>query len=103
MDNLAIKHGYYFVVDRNDDEKYMTVEIGPAYRNDDVEEFSIKSEGGFIRFFINGQQETLRDQDLSRSFEEVTDAFLDKIIEAHTKMALVKRVDNVLVPYFEEK
>ena len=103
MDNLAIKHGYYFVADRYDDKKYMTVEIGAAYRNDDVKEFAIKSEGGFIRFFINGEQETLRDQDLSRSFEEVSDAFLDKIVEAHTKMALVKRVDNVLVPYFEEK
>lgn len=103
MDNLAIKHGYYFVVDRNDDEKYMNIEIGAAYRNDDVEEFSIKSENGFIKFFINGKQEALRDQDISRSFEEVSDAFLDKIVEAHTKMALVKRVDNVLVSYFEEK
>lgn len=103
MDNLAIKHGYYFVVDRNDDEKYMNVEIGAAYRNDDVEEFTIKSENGFIKFFINGKQEALRDQDVSRSFEEVVDSFLEKIVESHTKMSLVKRVDNVLVPYFEEK
>lgn len=103
MDNLAIKHGYYFVVDRNDDEKYMNIEIGPAYRNDDVEKVSIRSENGFIKLFINDEQDMLRDQDLSRSFEEVTDGFLNKIIEAHTKMALVKRVDNVLVPYFEEK
>lgn len=103
MDNLAIKHGYYFVVDRNDDEKYMNVEIGAAYRNDDVEEFTIKSENGFIKFFINGKQEALRDQDVSRSFEEVVDSFLEKIVESYTKMSLVKRVDNVLVPYFEEK
>lgn len=103
MDNLAIKHGYYFVVDRNDDEKYMNIEIGAAYRNDDVEEFTIKSENGFIKFFINGKQEALRDQDISRSFEEVVDSFLEKIVDAHTQMALVKRVDNVLVPYFEEK
>lgn len=103
MDNLAIKHGYYFVVDRNNDEKYMNIEIGAAYRNDDVEEFTIKSENGFIKFFINGKQEALRDQDISRSFEEVVDSFLEKIVDAHTQMALVKRVDNVLVPYFEEK
>ena len=47
MDNtesLAIKHGYYFIVDRDDDLKIMNIEIGKAYRNDDVEQFSIKSE-----------------------------------------------------------
>lgn len=102
MDNLAIKHGYFFVVDRDDEKKYMNVEIGPAYRNDDVESFSVKSEGGFLKFFVNGIQDTLRDQNLSNSFEEVSDSFLNKIVQAHTKMALVKRVDGVLVPYFEE-
>lgn len=100
--NLAIKHGYFFVVDRDDEKKCMTVEIGPAYKNDDVENFSIKSEGGFLRFFINGIQDTLRDQDLSSSFEEVSDSFLNKIVEAHTKSALVKRVEGNFVPYFEE-
>lgn len=103
MDNLAIKHGYYFEVDRDDEKKYMHVKIGEAYRNDDVEDFLIKSENGFIKFFINGEQEALRDQDLSNSFEDVSDAFLSKIIDAHTKMSLVKRVNNELVPYFEEK
>jgi hypothetical protein len=103
MDNLAIKHGYYFEVDRDDERKYMHVEIGQAYRNDDVENFTIKSEGGFLKFFINGEQDTLRDQNLSNSFEDVADSFLEKIINAHTKMALVKRVNSELVSYFEEK
>ena len=52
MDNLAVKHGYYYEVDRNDEEKYMHVIIGKAYRNDDVESFTIKSENGFLAFYI---------------------------------------------------
>lgn len=102
MDNLAIKHGYYFVIDRNDNDKYMTIEIGPAYRNDDLEKITIKSENGFIKLFMNDKQESLRDQDLSNPFEYVADGFINKIIDQYTKMSLVKRVNDVLVPYFEE-
>lgn len=103
MDNsetLAIKHGYYFVVDRDDESKVMNIEIGRAYRNDDVEHFSIKSEGGFLNFYINGEKEMLRDQDLSRPFEEVADEFLSRIVKDNTKNALVKRVNNQLVSYY---
>ena len=105
MDNtesLAIKHGYYFIVDRDDNLKIMNIEIGKAYRNDDVEQFSIKSENGFLNFYINGKKEMLRDQDLSNSFEHVADEFLRKITDANTKNCLVKRVDNKLVSYYEE-
>ena len=103
MDNLAVKHGYYYEVDRNDEEKYMHVIIGKAYRNDDVESFTIKSENGFLAFYINDKREVLRDQDLSNSFEDLSDAFLEKIAASSTKVSLMRRVNDDLVPYYDEE
>lgn len=100
MSDLAIKHGYYFEVDRNDLTKEFNVIIGKGYQDDDVENFSMKMEKGFLVYYINGVKETMRDCDLSKPFEEVADAFLEKIVEANTKMAVMKRVNGELVPYY---
>lgn len=100
MSDLAIKHGYYFEVDRNDYKKQFNVIIGKGYQDDEVENFSMNMENGFLIYYINGKKETMRDCDLSKPFEEVADAFLDKIISAYTKMAIMKRVSGELVPYY---
>lgn len=99
-DSLAIKHGYYFEVDRNDEEKVFHVIIGKGYINDDVENFSVKMEDGFMVYYTNGKREAIRDEDLCNTFENVADAFLSKIADAYTKNALVKRVDGKLVSYY---
>ena len=52
MENLAVKHGYYFLVDRDDENKVFNVIIGKGYQNDDVSSFSITSENGFLVFFV---------------------------------------------------
>ena len=103
MSTLAIKHGYYFVVDRNDDEKILHIEIGKGYQNDGVVTTSIKEEGGFLTHYFNGVRSSTRDTSLlgPLSFSKIADDFLKKITDEYTNNALVKRVDNNLVPYFD--
>ena len=103
MENLAVKHGYYFLIERSDEDKYLHVEIGKAYRNDDVTNFSIKSEDGFLSFYVNGHKDAIRDQDLSKSFEEVSDDFIERIVEAYGKIAVMKMENGKFVQYFAKE
>ena len=100
MENLAVKHGYYFLVDKDDEEKVFNVIIGKGYQNDDVSSFSITSENGFLVFYVNGQKDAIRDQDLSKEFEQVVDEFLDNIIEAYGTVAVMKMEDGKFVQYY---
>lgn len=103
MENLAVKHGYYFLVNRNDEDKVFHVDIGKAYKNDDVDNFSIKSENGFLMFFVNGKKDAVRDQDLSKDFSQVVDEFLEQIVEAYGEVAVMKMENGNFVQYFEKE
>lgn len=103
MENLAVKHGYYFLVDRDDENKVFNVEIGKGYKNDDVDNFSIKSEDGFLRFFVNGRVDAVRDQDLSKDFEQVVDEFIAQIVAAYGKVAVMKIENGRFVQYFQKE
>lgn len=100
-EDLSIKHGYYFIVDKNDLEKTLNIIIGKGYINDEVKEISIKEENGFINYYVNGKKDSIRDASLTNSFSEIVDNFLNHIVEQYTKNALVKKVDDKLVPFFE--
>ena len=93
MENLAVKHGYYFLIERSDEDKYLHVEIGKAYRNDDVTNFSIKSEDGFLSFYVNGHKDAVRDQD----------DFIERIVEAYGKIAVMKMENGKFVQYFAKE
>lgn len=103
MEDLAVKHGYYFLIDRDDDKKYFHVDIGKAYKNDDVDNFTIKSENGFLMFFVNGKKDAIRDQNLSKDFSQVADEFINQIVEAYSKVAIMKMEDGKFVQYFEKE
>jgi hypothetical protein len=102
MLDLAIKHGYYFVVSLDNENKVFHVEIGKGYIDDDVKDFTVKEEDGFLTYSVNGKRETMRDTSLSNSFEDVVNAFLHRIIESYTANALVKRDGDKLIPFYDE-
>jgi len=100
VNNLALKHGYYFVINRDDDAQVLHIEIGKGYQNDDVTSTTVKVENGFINHYINGKLDTKRDANLVVSFSTIADGFINKLINQYTKSALVKRSGESLVPYY---
>lgn len=101
MNDLSIKHGYYFVLDRDDNKGRFHVEIGKAYINDDVTNLTITEENGFIKLYMNGELSSSRDASLTPSFSEVVDSYINNMVEEFTENALVKRSGENFVPYFD--
>lgn len=104
MNNLLKKHGYYIVVDRNDDTGYFMAEFGKGYADSiGVSSISIKDENGFIQFYIDGIKSRIADSDLIvRSFTEIVDSYLEGMSKECTKDVFFKRDGENLIPYFEK-
>lgn len=101
MNDLMIKHGYYFVVNRDDENMRLHIEIGKAYVNDDIKDVTITEENGFIKLYMNGELESSRDTSVTPPFSEVIDSYIHNMVEEFTANALVKRSGENFVPYFE--
>lgn len=101
MNDLSIKHGYYFVLDRDDLNMRFHVEIGKAYINDDVKDITITEENGFIKLYMNGELSSSRDTSVTPTFAQVIDYYIENMVQEFTENALVKRSGENFVPYFE--
>lgn len=101
MNDLSIKHGYYFVLDRDDLNMRFHVEIGKAYINDDVKDITITEENGFIKLYMNGELSSSRDTSVTPTFAQVIDSYIENMVQEFTENALVKRSGENFVPYFE--
>jgi hypothetical protein len=103
MEDLALKHGYYFVVDRDDSTGKFVITCGPQYIKDGVESFSIERKNGFISFYTNDTRKITTDESLvAKPYPEIVDLFENQMAAEYTKAAFYKNVDGNLVPYFGE-
>lgn len=101
MDDLSIKHGYYFVIYRDDDAMRFHVEIGKGYINDDVKNITITEENGFIKLYMNGELSSSRDTSMTPPYSEVIDSYITNMVDEFTENALIKRSGDKFVPYFD--
>ena len=102
---LSIEKGYYFLVDRKDSMKYMHVDIGKGFQNDDIQEVTILEENGFIVFKMNNTVTQKRDLNVTKkAFEDVANTFIDEIVSEYSESAVCKLDDNGnFIPYFEKE
>jgi len=103
MIDLTIKHGYYFLINKKDEEQIFEVEIGKAYQKDGVKNFAVKVENGFMNYYSNGVKQSIRDVDVVNTFESVAQAFIDTLVEHYTPGALLKRSGDNLISFFQKE
>jgi hypothetical protein len=101
MNDLSIKHGYYFAIDRDDVNMRFHVDVGKGYINDDVKNITITQENGFIKLYINGELSSSRDTSVTPPYSDVIDSYIKNMVDEFTQSALVKRSGESFIPYFD--
>lgn len=105
VSKLMVEQGFYIVVDINVEEKLNTfnLELGPAYQEDDLKTVSITDDGKFLRYYENGNQVSIRDTNLSNTFDGTVVNYIKLLIERFPRKSILKRVNGEFVNYFDEE
>jgi hypothetical protein len=105
INKLMIDNGFYILInfDIIDNTKVFKVVLGEAYKEDGLSSISITDDGKFLRYYEEDRQKSIRDSDVSKTFEETTEGYLNLLLSRFPKSAIIKSVDGVYVNYFNEE
>lgn len=105
INKLMIDNGFYILVETDiiENKKVFKITLGEGYREDGLSSISIVDDGKFLRYYEEDRQKSIRDSDMSKSFEETVSGYLNLLLNRFPKNAIIKSVDGVYVNYFNEE